>query len=163
MAFPMSLPEQFHVVAATPGPVTTNGGVTLDYVSLKNVHKAWLVVQLRQAASHATVIQPQMATAVAPTGAVSIAHNARWWKNANVATGDTNAEQTAATSMAATAGTTHQQIIIEIDPDELAAAGDYDVLGATISDSSQATNFVAAWYVLATRYAQANPPSAIVD
>lgn len=64
--------------------------------------------------------------------------------------------------MAATAGTTHQQIIVEIDPDEFATDG-YDVLGATISDSSQATNFVNAVYVLATRYPQANPPAAITD
>lgn len=162
MAYPMSLPEQFKIVAATPGPVTTNGGVTLDYVSLKNAHKAWILLQFRQAASHATVVQPQMATAVAPTGEVSITYSARWWKNANIATSDTKIEQTAATSMAATAGTTHQEILIEIDPDEFAAGG-YDVLGATISDSSQATNFVSAWYIMAQRYPGAASPSAIID
>lgn len=162
MAFPLSLPEQFKIVAATPGPVTTNGGVTLDYVSLKNVHKAWIVLKFRQAVTHATVVQPQKATAVAPTGAVSITAVARWWKNADVSLTDTLVEQAAATSMAATAGTTHQLVVIEIDPDEF-ASGEFDVLGATISDSSQATNFVDANYILATRYPQANPPAAITD
>lgn len=162
MSYQISLPEVFKIVDATAAAVTTNGGVTADYVSLKNVHKAWIVAQFRQAVSHATAIQPTMATDVAGTGVTSITAAARWWKNANVATSDTLTEATAATSMAATAGTTHQLLVIEIDPDDFAAAG-YDVLGFTVSDSSQATNFVAATYWLKTRYPQANPPAAITD
>jgi len=34
-------------------------------------------------------------------------------------------------------------------------------LGCTISDSSQATNFVSAQYFLEMRYPQATPPAAI--
>lgn len=162
MAFPISLPERYKFVSATAGPVTTNGGATLAYVSLKNVHKAWLVLNFRQAVSHATVIQPTMATAVAGTGVTSIVHSARWWKNANVATNDTLVRGTAAASVTLTTGAVHQQVIIEIDPDDLNAAG-YNTLGGTVSDSSQATNFVSGTYILATRYPQSNPPSAVVD
>lgn len=162
MAFPISLPERYKLVDALGGPVTTNGGVTSDYISLKGVHKCWIVAQFHQAVSHASTIQPTMSTAVAGTGVTNIVHSARWWKNADVSLTDTLVRQTAAASMACTTGTTNQMIVVEIDPDDLNAAG-YNVLGFTIATSSQATNFVNAVFVCAMRYAQANPPSAILD
>ena len=160
----ISLPENFKIVSATAGAVTTNGGITCDYVSLKNYHKAWIVAHFRQAVSHTTTLQPQVATAVAPTGAASITFSAKWWKNADISTTDTLTAATAATSMACTAGATHQLIIVEIDPADMVAQGStYDVLGCTVSDSSQATNFVSVLYILEPRFAQATPPSAILD
>ena len=39
----------------------------------------------------------------------------------------------------------------------------YDVLGCTISDSSQATNFVSVLYIIQTKYQEATPPAAITD
>lgn len=162
MSYPMSLPEAFKIVAATPGPVTTNGGVVLDYISLKNAHKVWIVCQFRQAASHATVVQPRMATAVAGTGVTDVTAVLPNWKNADVSVSDTLVELTRAASVTLTAGTTHQVVVIQVDPSELISGG-YDVLGCTISDSSQATNFVAAFYVIAQRYPGAASPSAIVD
>jgi hypothetical protein len=156
----LSLPQDFKIVDATAGAVTTNGGVTCDYVSLKNVIRAWIVLQFTQAVGHATAVQPRRATAVAGTGAADIAHSARIWANEDTAATDTLAAKTAATSYAVTNDVKKKQVIIEIDPIEIGA---YDVLGCTISDSSQATNFVAGQYILQTGFRQATPPAAITD
>jgi hypothetical protein len=158
------LPEHFKIVDGSAGPVTTNGGVTCDYVSLKDVHMAWIVVNIHNAVTHATVVQPQVATAVAPTGATSITFAANWWKNADVSASDTLSAQTAATSGAFTAGVYNQMIVFQIDPADVVSMGaTYDVLGCTVSNSAQATNFVQVTYYLETRYAQATPPTALTD
>jgi hypothetical protein len=162
MSYPISFVERYKIVDAFGGPVTTNQALTSDYVSLKGVHKAWIVANFHQAASHATTIQPQYSSDVAGTGATNITHSAKWWKNADVSTTDTLTKQTAATSQACSTGTTHQVLVVEIDPDDWAAAG-YDCACFTIATSSQATDFVSANFVLAMRYPQANPPSAIID
>lgn len=157
----VSLPEQFKIVDATAGPVTTNGGVTCDYVSLKNVKRAWISLQFTQAVGHATAIQPQKATAVAPTGAASITAAARIWANEATGTDDTLVRKTSATSYSVAADVKKKHVLIEIDPAEFTGA--YDVLGCTVSDSSQATNFVSGLYILEMGYSQATPPSQIVD
>lgn len=164
MAHPFTLPEMFKIVDATAGPVTTSGGVTSDYVSLKNVQMAYIVLQFKNAVSDTTTVQPQVATAVAPSGATSITFSADWWLNAATGTNDTFVKQTAATSMDADAGTTAQQMIIRIDPDQVAAQGvTLDVIGFTVGNSSQATDFVSGQFFLLPRYAQATPLTAVTD
>jgi len=157
----VNLAEHFKIVDATAGPVTTNGGVTGDYVSLKGVKRAWISLQFTQAVGHATTVQPQKATAVAPTGAASITAAARIWANEDTAAGDTLVRKTSATSYAVTNDIKKKQVLIEIDPAEFTGA--YDVLGFTVSDSSQATNFVSGQYFLEMGYSQATPPTAITD
>lgn len=158
----IDLPQNFKIVDATAGPVTTNGGVTCDYVSLKNVVKGWLVLQFTQAVGHATAVQPQTATAVAGTAAASITHSARGWINEDTATSDTLVAQTAATSFSVAATIKKKMVIVELDPVEWQAAS-ADCAGATISDSSQATNFVSGVWVLQMKYGAATPPAAITD
>ena len=157
----VNLPQQFKIVDASAGPVTSNGGVTCDYVSLKGVKRAWIVVSFTQAVAHATTVQPQMATAVLPTGATSITTAQNIWANEATGTDDTLVEQTAATSYAVTADVAKKQVIFEIDPAKFGGA--YDVLGCTISNSAQATDFVSVLYILEEGYAQATPISRIVD
>ena len=157
----INLVEQFKPVMGTLACVTTNGGVTCDYVSLKGVKRAWIEVVLKQAVGHATVIQPQKATAVAPVGAVSITAAARIWANEAVGTDDTLVRKTSATAYTVAGDVTSKHVVIEIDPAEFTGA--YDVLGCTISDSSQPTNFVSVMYRLEMGYSQATPPSMIVD
>ena len=155
-----SLPEQTKLVDATAGPVTTNGGVTADYVSVKNAGRAYIVVNLTQAAGHATVLTPQRATAVAGTGATGLGTAVRIWANEDTAASDTLVAQTAATSYTVTNDIKKKMVVFEIDLQKL--GNTYDVIGLTVSDSSQATNFVCANYVLTDlRYQQATPPAAI--
>ena len=154
------LPEQFKIVTGTP-VVTTNTGITCAFVSLKNVNMAWIVIEALQAATDATVLNPQRATAVAPTGNVAIAHNAPWWKNADISVNDTLVRGADGTTMTLTAGTTDQLVIIQIDPAQL---GDtYDCLGLVVTDSTEANNYMTVTYFLETRYGQATPPTAVVD
>ena len=164
-----SLPEQTKIVDATAGPVTSNGGVTADYVSVKNAGRLYIVCNLTQAVGHATVLQPRRATAVDGTGVVDIGVSCRIWANEDTATSDTLVAKTAATSYTVGAGATKMLVIFEIDVQKLgftsASPGvGYDVVGLTFSDSSQATNFVCANYFLTDiRYQQATPPAAITD
>src|SRR5512138_3950400 len=91
-----TLPERYKIVQGTLGAVTTNGGITCDYVSLKNVRKAWIVAHFDQAAGHATGMDPRRATAVAGTGAAAITKVCRIWANEDCAASDTLVEKTAA-------------------------------------------------------------------
>jgi hypothetical protein len=153
------LPEQFKIVTGTP-VVTTNTGIICDRVSLKNVNMAWIVIEALQVASHATVINPMRSTAVG-TGGAAIGHNAPNWKNANIATNDTLVRGADATTVSLTVGTNNQLVVIQIDPAQM---GDtYDVLGCVITDSTNANNYMTVTYFLEMRYAQATPPSAILD
>lgn len=155
------LPEQMKIVDATAGAVTTNGGVTGAYVSLKNAIYAWLVLQFTQAVSHATVITMKEATAVAGTAVQTVANAVQIWSNLATATNDTLVKRTSATGYTLGTGAYKGLVVIGIDP--AAVSQGFDVVGFTLSDSSQATNFVAgAWY-LQTKYAQATPPTAVTD
>ena len=156
------LPEHFKIVSSTPaGPVTTNGGVTFDAVNMENALMVWIVAQFAQDVAHATTIQPVIGATVAPATAITFTTN--WWRNADMATTDTLVAQTDATSCACTAAATDQMIVIQIDPAECAAQGTtLTYLGGTIATSAQATNFVAAFYFIQTRYPQATPATAIV-
>ena len=158
----IGLPQNFKIVDATAGPVTTNGGVTCDYVSLKHAVKAWLVLQFTQAVGHATAVQLQTATAVDGTGAASITHSARGWINEDTAASDTLVEQTAATSFAVAATIKKKMVVVEIDVVQWNAAS-ADVAGATISDSSQVTNFVSGVWIIQPTHGGNPPLTAITD
>lgn len=157
------IPEGLFPVSGTK-PVTTNGGVTADYISVKNAAYVWIVVHLTQAVGHATVFAPKRATAVDGTGAAVLANVVPiWYGNVTTSTNALTA-QTAAVNYTMGAGVTGDvYIIFGIDPANL--GGSYDVLGITASDSSQATDFVEITYWIKPRYMQAtgNNISYIVD
>ena len=163
MAGNISLPQNFKIVSATAGAVTTNGGITCDYVSLKNVHRAWIVAHFDNAVGDATGIDPTQATAVAGTGVKAITAVCPIWANEDCAATDTLVEQTAAITYNVTADVKTKMVVIEIDPAGFDVANGFDVLGCTLDNSGDATNFVSVLYVLQPRYMQATPPSAIVD
>ena len=162
MAHPFTLPETFKIVSGTAGIVTTNGGVTCDYVSLKNIHKAWIVLHFLQAADHATVVNPRQASLVDGTGSVATPA-VEWWLNANIAATDTLVRQTAAAAPNLTASGIgiHELMVIQVDPAAFTAG--LDVMGCVITTSGEATNFVSVVYYLLERYQQATPPAAITD
>ena len=163
MAYPFSIPQTFKVVDATAGPVTTDGGVTSDYVSLKNALKAWVVVQFTQAVGHATSVAIRQASAVAGTSVKAITVAVPIWANEDTAASDTLEAQTAAVSYAVTNDVKKKMVIFEIDPATLDLANGFDCLNFTVSDSSQATNFVSGMFFLWERYQGTTPPAAITD
>jgi len=156
MTHPFTLPEQLKIVDATAGPVTTNGGVTSDYVRLGDAHKAFIVCQLTQAVGHATSIAVRKATAAAGTGVVAITVSQPIWANEDTAASDALVAKAAAVSYAVTNDIKKKIVVFQIDP---ASLGDtFDYLNFTVSDSSQATNFVAGAFYLFSRYPGATPP-----
>jgi len=157
----ITLPENFKIVSATAGAVTTNGGVTFDVIDLTDAIKVWIVAHYQQAVTHATTIVPVTGISIAAC-ATAITFTARWWKNADISATDTLVAQTAATTMACTAGATDQLVVIEIDPADIAAQlSTYHCLGGTVATSGQA-NYMSAVYYIQTAYKQATPATAIV-
>ena len=144
--------KNVHIVDGSAGPVTTNGGVTCDYVSLKNVKRAWVVAKLTQAVGHATGIDPVQASAVDGTGAKALSTAVRIWANEDTGTSDTLVAQTAAVTYNVTNDIKKKIVVFMIEPGYLDHANSFDVLGCTVDDSSQATNFVDVTYVLEMRY-----------
>ena len=153
-------PENVVPVSGTP-IATTNGGITCDYISCKNAHRVIIVASLLQAATHTTALGVNEATAVAGTSAAAITATMPIWKVADVATSDVWVRGTDAASVSATAGTTNQLLMIQLDPAILSSG--FDCIAATLSDSSEATNFACVNYFIEPRYPQAANTSFIVD
>lgn len=155
-------PENFKLVEGT-SPVTTNGGVTSDYVSLKGVKRAWVIVQMTQAVAHATGIDVYQATAVAGTSAKALSKVVPIWLNDDCAAGDTLTRQTDAITVNVAATAKHKMAVFQIDPALLDVANGFDCINVLIDDSSQATNFASVLFVLDPIYKQSTPPTAITD
>ena len=155
-----TLPEQFKIVNGTP-VVTTTGGVTCDYISLKDAVRVTIIANLLQAATHATALGVKEATNVAAGSAAAVTEVQNVWKNADVSASDTLVKATNAATIAATAGTTDQILVMEFDPATLSDG--FDCIAATLTDSSEATNFATVTYIIETRYPQGTPPTAITD
>lgn len=152
--------EKYKIVNGKP-VTTTNGAITGDYISLKNARRVVIIAELLQAASHATALGVNVATDVAASGAAAMTAVMPVWKNANVATSDTLVKSADAATIAATAGTTNQELVMEIIPERLPAG--YDCIAATLTASSEATNFATITYLIEEKYPQATPPAAITD
>ena len=132
----LQIPEGCFPVSMTR-PVTTNGGFTSDYVSLKNAQMAWVVAHVAQTVGHATAFTIERATHVAGTGHVAIANAVPIWYG-NVST-TTNAlarvtDGVGYTMVNTVTGTV--RIIFQIDPASLGST--YDVISFVSAASGQA-------------------------
>lgn len=161
MSRQFSLPQNMKIVQLT-SPVTTNGGVTTDVISLKNAHKAWLVVELTQAQANATQLSLKQATDVA-AGTNKAGPTVPIWANEDTVASDTLVKQADAASYTVANDAKHKQVVFEIDPSRLDIANGYDCVYLVSADSTQATDFISVTAYLQTRYEQATPPSAIID
>lgn len=143
------IPEGLFPVSATAGARTTNGGITLDAISMKNAQMVYLYLHFNQAVGHATAITPLVGTVVATT-ATALPNNVEIWYGNTTTAVTTLTKQTAAKTysiLVGVTGTVH--VVFKIDPK---ACGDYDCIGGTIGDSSQATNFVSATWFIEPRF-----------
>lgn len=154
------LPEVTKIVEA----ITPQAGaaITGDYVSLKNVHRAFVVVHIAQAAVNPVAITLEQASAVAPTGSKAITGVVPIWANEDCATSDILVRQTDAVSFTTSAAQKHKVIVFQVDPTTFDLANGFDCL-TVITAASDATNITSAMYYLCERYQQATPPSAILD
>jgi len=158
MTYPWSLAENTKVVTAI-NP-SAGAAVTGDYVSLKNAHKCWIVIQSSGGNATAATFGVNEATAVAPTVAVAITALMPNWINNSTAVTDTLVKGADAATVTTDGLATPKLVVIEVDPALLSAG--FDCIAVT-EGASNAGNITSAIYVIAERYQQATPPSAILD
>lgn len=161
MTLPFSLPEHMKVVEALT-PAADAAGRTGDYVSLKNCHKAYVVVHVDQGNAATIALTIEQASAVAGTGSKAITAVVPIWANQDCAASDTLVKQTSAVSFTTSAAVKHKMVIFEIDPAKLDLANGFDCI-TVLTGASNAANITSAQYYLLTRYPQATPPAAITD
>jgi len=139
-------------IVVLTAPVTTNGGVTTDYINLKNAHKVRAIFVFRGAVAHATGIDPVQATSVAGGSAKAITNVVPIWANTDVSLTSVLTPQTDAITYNIANSAKNQICVMDIDPAGLDVAGGFDCLAFTIDDSSQATDFVCAIALITPRY-----------
>ena len=158
MVMANALPEQFKIVQMA-WPQTTNGGFTSDIISMKNAHKATIIVEVNQAVGHATAFSLRQSTDNTTGTTAAGPSTARVWVNEDVAASDTLVKAANAASETLTNDVKKKQIVFEVDAVELTDT--YNHIYVTAADSSQATNFASVTCILHTRYPQATPPAAL--
>lgn len=146
-------------------PCTSNSGKTSDIICLKNVNRAWVIVEFTQAVGHATTITPTQCTDVSNSLSDNkvLTNTIRGWINEDTAASDTLVAETAAKNFSVAATVKYKTLVMEITPHALDVANGFDCVYFTVADSSQASNFVSITALLETKYAQATPPAAITD
>ncbi len=157
----IEIPEKAMFVTGT-SPVTTNGAVTCDYISLKYVHTVWIVATLTQAVGHATLLTPTQATAVAGTGAKVMTNDLVIWADEDTAASDLLVQQTNAKNYTVAADIKNKKVTFRIDASQLDVANNFDCLTLVAADSSQATNLINVEYFIIKRYG-GPAPSVLTD
>lgn len=155
------LVEEMKIVSAIE-PQAMSAPITGDYVSLKNVHMAFIVLHQENGNASANTYGVNQATAVAGTSAKSITNSVPIWHTVSCAAGDTLTRQTDATVLATAADTNIKLTVIQIDPRSLDIANGFDCIAVTCT-TSHASNFLSAVYYLVERFKEDVPPAAITD
>lgn len=159
----LHVPEGVQLVQLM-NPKTSNGGQASDWISLKNIKRAFIVVEMTQAVGHATLLTPQQATVVAGTDAKALTNNCRIWANEDVAASDALVAKTDAKNYTVANDIKNKQVVFDISPGEaLDLANAFDCINVTVADSSQATNLVSVTAILEPKYPASTQQSAIVD
>lgn len=155
MALYTRIPEEAVPVVLTP-PVTTNGGVTGDYISLKLAHMVYIVITMTQAVAHATGIDVKQATAVDGSDVKAITNTLPIFANEDISATSVLVRQTDAITYNVAATAKNKIVTMQVDPAGFDVANGFDCLGITVDDSSQATNFVNIVAYVVPRYKDSN-------
>lgn len=158
----MTLIEDYKVVQAVE-PKTTNAAIVGDYVSLKNVMSATVIVNLTQAVAHATTVSLFQAKDVSGTEAKALALDVPIWANEDTALSDNALRQANGTSYTVANTAKNKQVVFHVDPTKLDINNGFTCLNVRIGASTQATNFASAEYILDSKYAGDVPSSVVVD
>ena len=162
MASSFSLAQQAQIVSAL-APAADAAGRTGAYVTLKNAHKAFIVVHIAQGNAATVGLTLLQATAVAGTGSKALSANQRIWAALDVGTTDALVRQADAASFTTDAALKNKLVLFEVDPASLDTANGYDCI-AVVTGASNVANITAALYeLMPLRFDGNPPPSAIVD
>jgi hypothetical protein len=146
-------------------PATDSAGRTSGvYVSLKNAHRAFIVVYITQGAANTILLSPVQATVVAGTDSKVLANVLQIWSNLDVAAAQTFTKRTAAVNYTTDAGVKNKIVVFQVDPAQMDDANGFDCIGLTTGASS-ASNITSALLFIEPRYPAAGDahPSYITD
>jgi len=163
MTLPVCLPENYKIV--TVAPTVAANAVVYDNISCKNAHKVWFLVYHQGTNDTDLTLSLIESTDVAGSTTTAVTATFPIWKNANVGstTADALTRQTDAASHVINtggSGNPDQLVVIEWDPAKFSAG--YDCIKLTDAGGN-ASNFVTVIGILAPRFQQADPPTAITD
>lgn len=155
------LPEKYKIVQAL-APAADAAGRTGDYVSLKNVNRAYIVCSITQGNAATIALEPKQAQAVAGTNVKVLANAVPIWANLDTAASDALAAAAAAVNYTTDAAVKNKVVVFQIDPEVLDVANGFDCI-TIVTGASDAANITEALFVLNMKYQQATPPAAITD
>ncbi|WP_147565141.1 hypothetical protein [Clostridium tyrobutyricum] len=149
----MAIIEKYKLIQAFE-PRTTNAAITSNYVTLKNAVTATVVVNLAQAAGHATQISLYQAQDIEGTGAKPLANDIPVLANEDVGASDTFVRQADGVSYTVANTAKNKQVIFHIDPAKLDINNEFTCLNVRVGASLQATNFASGEFILENKYAE---------
>jgi len=161
MATQFTLPEEAKIVNLL-APAADAAGRTSAYVSLKNAHKAYIVLHINQGNAATILLSLMQAQAVAGTGSKA-GPTSRIWADLDTATSDALVRQTDAATYTTDAGVKIKVVVIEVDPAALDSANGFDCVGVSTGASNVANITAAVAYLTPMRYPAATPPTAVAD
>ena len=165
MANKFNLVYNAHPVMGLP-PAADAAGRSGQWVSAKNAHKIYVVVNINQGNAATVALTFQQATSAAGAGAKVLSGNLNIWANqaqAQSAGGDTLTAQTAGTSFTTSSATTYKKIVFEVIlEDALDLVNGFDYIQVITGASNSANITQADYFVTPSRFEQQTPISAVV-
>jgi len=162
MSLQFSLPQNAQVVEIL-NPAADAAGRTGAYVTLKNMHKAWLVFHITQGNAATIQLSVNQATTVTGTSAKAITVATPIWSDLDTSTNDTLTARTAAVNYTTDAGLKNKIVVFEINPADLDVANGFDCITGVTGASNAANITECILYGVNNRFMQATPPSAVVN
>lgn len=159
---PFTLPENTKIHGALK-PAADAAGRAGRYVSLKNVHKMYVVVYIDQGNAATVALTITQAQDISGTGAKALAVTVPIWANQDVANGDTLARQTDAVSFTTSAAVAEKCVVFEVQENALDLANGFKTIRVN-TGASNVANITSAVYVGAPlRYPGNASPSIITN
>lgn len=158
MASTLTFPQEYPVIRGLEPQA--GAAVTGDYISLKNAHCVHMVFFVTQANAAQMVMSVRESPLVSGVGSQVLAATFPIWANETCATTDAMVRQANAANFTLAITQLHKIVVFKIEASILTAT--FDCV-APVTAASDATNITACLMFLQPRFAQATPPSAIID
>ncbi len=162
MANKFNLVEEARIAQAL-APAADAAGRQSQWVDAWIAHKIWVVANIAQGNAAQVTLSFQQAQDVLGTNAKAISVAGRIWSNEDQSLTDALVAQTAGASYQTLATTKNKKVVFEIVPESmLDLVNGFKAISVSTSASNAANITQADFYLLPIRYAQAQPPSALV-
>ena len=130
--------------------------VPVVLASMKLAHKAYVVCVFTQAVGHATNVAIKQASLVDGTGAKVITEVCPIFANTDISLTSVLSREDDAVNYDIDVAAKNQIVVFTVNPADFDIDGGFDVLGVSVEDSSQATDFVSIVAYVEPRYKDSN-------